>query len=162
MGFQSGLTHIGVVLYSKIAKLHTGFVKHSNIRKLFQMLWKIPHHQDVTRIDLGLHVANTQLFTTKAGMRENAKKIAILFTDGEQTTDGVNDSIPLREASNRLRERGIIVYAVGIGDSVKKNQLLDIAGDQQHMIEISSFSELQQSAAKIAASTCQIAGKNDI
>ncbi|XP_028401134.1 uncharacterized protein LOC114524110 isoform X2 [Dendronephthya gigantea] len=157
MGFKPGLTHIGVVLYSKKAELHTGFAKHSNVRRLFQMLWKIPHHKDVTRIDLGLHVANTELFTTKAGMRKNAKKIAILFTDGEQTTQGVTDLIPLREASNRLRERGIIVYAVGIGDSVKRKQLLDIAGDEGHVIELSSFSELQESAAKIAASTCQAA-----
>ena len=69
MGFKPGVTHVGVVLYSKKAEVWTRFGKHANVRKLFRVLWKMPHYRDVTRIDLGLDVANNDLFTKEAGMR---------------------------------------------------------------------------------------------
>lgn len=159
MGFEPGSTHIGVVLYSKEAEVWTEFGKHVNFRKLFRVLWKMPHHQDVTRIDLGLHVANTKLFTKEAGMRDDVDKIAILFTDGEQTTKNVDNLIPLGEAADGLRKRGITVFAVGIGSVVKSDQLLKIAGKQENVILLGSFSELEESTIKIAASICQVVGK---
>ena len=160
MGFKPDVTHIGVVIYSNNAKLYTSFGAQANFRKLFRTLLKMPHHKDVTRIDLGLHVANTQLFTTANGMREDVEKIAILFTDGEQTTIGVKDYIPLKEAAGSLKERGIVVFAVGIGGKVKRSQLLEIAGSAEYVIMLQSFAELQESVSKIAASTCQqVVGK---
>ena len=155
MGFKDGHTNIGVVLYSRDAQVWSKFGKHINFRKLFRTVTKMPHFQHLTRIDLGLHVANTQLFTTAAGMRENIGKVAILFTDGEQTTKNVTDLIPLDVASRRLRDRGIAVFAVGVGKSVKKEQLLEIAGNEKRVILLRSFSELQESVNRIASSTCQ-------
>lgn len=162
MGFKPNRTHIGVVLYSKTAEMYSRFGSQHTMRKLFRILLKMPHLQDVTRIDLALHVAHTQLFTTEGGMREDVKKIAILFTDGEQTTDGVTDLIPLKEAANKLRERGIVVFAVGIGMGARRDQLLEIAGSGEYVIMLESFTELQQSAIKIATSTCQqVEGKSE-
>ena len=90
-------------------------------------------------------------------------KIAILFTDGEQTTENVDDLIPLRQAANALKRRGIVVFAVGIGESVKRQQLLEITGSRDKVIMLQSFSELQESANKIAASTCQqVVGKLNV
>ena len=147
--------HMGVVLYSKDARVWTKFGGQANFRKLFRILGKMLHLKDLTRIDLGLDVANSQLFTREAGMREDAKKVAILFTDGEQTTKDVNDLIPLSVAAGRLRDRGIVIFAVGIGSKVRKQQLVEIADSEEHVIMLRSFSELRESAVKIASSTCQ-------
>ena len=161
MGFKPSVTHIGIVLYSNRAELYTTFGEHANLRKLFRTLLKMPHHKDVTRIDLGLHIADTKLFTTDSGMREDVKKVAILFTDGEQTTVGVNDLIPLEQAAGRLKERGIDIFAVGIGKKVKRQQLLKIASSAEYVIMLRSFAELQESVSKIAAFTCQqVVGKS--
>ncbi len=163
MGFRPKTTHVGVVLYSRKARVWSQFQKQANFRKLFRILWRMPHDRDVTRIDLGLHVANTQLFTKEAGMRENVTKVAIFFTDGIQTTQGVDDLIPISDVASRLRERGIVIFAVGIGNGVERKQLLEIAGREEYVIMMTSFSDLEQSAAKIAALTCQqVVGKFDI
>ena len=155
--------HMGVVLYSKDARVWTKFGQQANFRKFFRIVGKMLHLKDVTRIDLGLDVANTQLFTKEAGMREDAKKVAILFTDGEQTTEGVNDLIPLSVAAGRLRNQGIVIFAVGIGSKVRKQQLVEVADSEEHVIMLKSFSELRQSAVKIASTACQqVIGKFQI
>ncbi|XP_046846522.1 uncharacterized protein LOC124440254 isoform X2 [Xenia sp. Carnegie-2017] len=156
LGFAPDALHVGAVLYSKEANLWTRFKDNLNLRTWFKKLWTMPHYRDVTRIDLGLDVANTQLFTRKSGMRDDAIKIAILFTDGEQTTRGINDLIPLREAADKLRERDITVFAVGIGKSVRKDQLLEIAKTSEYIITLSSFNELEAKTRKMAKDVCQL------
>ena len=153
-------SHVGVVVYSKDARVWTKFGQQANFRKLFRILGRMPHYRDLTRIDLGLDVANTKLFTKEDGMREDAHKIAILFTDGEQTTENVNDLIPLKEVASRLKDRGIVLFAVGIGEKVKRSQLLEIASGEEYVIMMESFSALRESAKKIAALACQVVGKS--
>ncbi|XP_046846577.1 collagen alpha-6(VI) chain-like [Xenia sp. Carnegie-2017] len=156
LGFAPDALRVGAVLYSKEAKVWIQFKEIVELRKLFKKLWKMPHYRDMTRIDYGLVVANTQLFTRESGMRDDAIKIAILLTDGEQTTRGIKDLIPLREAADKLREREVAVFAVGIGKSVRKDQLLEITNASEYVKILSSFNDLKSVTRKVARDVCQL------
>lgn len=155
MGFKPNRTHIGVVLYSKVAEVAFKFSVHPHLRKLFRSIDNLQHWKDRTRIDLGLQTANTSLFSKEGGMRENVTKIAILLTDGEQTTKNVNDLIPLRVAANALKRRGITIFVIGIGPFINRNELLQIVDRSDQLIELSTFAELEEKVNDIATALCQ-------
>ena len=155
MGFKPDQTHVGVVLYSKIAEVALKFGKHPHLRKLFRSIHNLPHRKDRTRIDLGLQTANTSLFSREGGMRENVTKIAILLTDGKQTTENVKDLIPLREAANFLKQRGITIFVVGIGKNIDRGELRQIVDKEDQLIEAKTFAELEDEVVNIATKSCR-------
>ena len=161
MGFKPGQTHVGVVLYSKIAEVALKFGEHPHLRKLFRSIYNLPHRKDRTRIDLGLRTANTSLFSKEGGMRENVTKIAILLTDGKQTTVNVKDLIPLREAANVLKQRGITIFVVGIGKNIDRGELEQIVDKENQLIEAKTFADLEDEVVNnIVSKSCkQAAGK---
>ena len=160
MGFKPGRTHVGVVLYSKVAEVALKFGRHPHLRKLFRSIQNLPHRKDLTRIDMGLQTANTSLFSKEGGMRENVTKIAILLTDGKQTTENVTDLIPVREAADALKKRGISVFAVGIGSSVERDELLQIVDSKDNLMEAETFEQLKQEVVQIASESCRVAGES--
>ena len=155
MGFKPDRTHIGVVLYSKVAKVAFKFGEHPHLRKLFRSIHNLPHWKDRTRIDLGLQTANNSLFSKEGGMRENVTKIAILLTDGEQTTENINDLVPLRVPADALKRRGITIFVIGIGKFFNRKQLLQIVDRRDQLIEASTFTELEEKVNDIATTLCQ-------
>ena len=160
MGFKPGRTHVGIVLYSKVAEVALKFGRHPHLRKLFRSIQDLPHRKDLTRIDLGLQTANTSLFSKEGGMRENVTKIAILLTDGKQTVDNVSDLIPVRDAAEAIKQRNIPIFAIGIGRSVDRDELLEIVGSEDKLIEAKSFEQLQKEVDQIANVSCKVAGKS--
>ena len=76
-----------------------------------------------TRIDKALRFTAERIFGIDKGDRRNVPDLAVVFTDGKSDPG----SEPLSEASQTLRERGVHVISVGLGDDVDVNELKAMA-----------------------------------
>ncbi|XP_015750459.1 PREDICTED: uncharacterized protein LOC107330348, partial [Acropora digitifera] len=155
-------THIAVVAYSTDAKVEFKFdaltgpsVTEEGYGRLID---RIRFQRGFTFIDKALLLADREVFTTAAGMRPELPQIAIVITDGEQTTDR-GQFTELSEASLSLKNKNIQVYSLGIGSGVNETQLEDIASSVENVFSATSFTELTPVATAIVARSCSAAVK---
>ena len=82
-----------------------------------------------------------------------------MITDGKQTT--TSQYTKLSEASRGIKNKGVIVYAIGVGSGVDQAELEEIASGLDYVFTSSSFESLQNEASKIRKSVCEVskAGK---
>ena len=80
-------------------------------------------------------------------------QIAIVITDGKQTTTG--NYTRLSVASEGLKMSEVTVYAVGVGSSVDRDELEEIATRPEYVLTSSSFRALQTIAPQIRKSVCE-------
>ena len=82
--------------------------------------------------------------------------MAIVITDGKQTT-----TLPyttLSVASRGIKNKGVTVYALGVGSGADRAELEQIASGSDYVFTSSSFSDLKNIAPKITKRFC--AGKS--
>ena len=83
-----------------------------------------------------------------------SSKVAILITDGIQTTDR-GPYTDLGVAAKSLRDIGVHVYSFGIGKALDPVALSTIASyKQENVFRASNFSDLAGPAKSILASVC--------
>ena len=80
------------------------------------VLQTLPKTDDRTRIDRALNLAVDKIFPSA---RQGVHKMAIILTDGVQSTGAQG----LRPCSKPLRDAGVRVIAVGIGDGKQEGRL---------------------------------------
>lgn len=51
---------------------------------------------------------------------------------------------PLSAAAQGLRDRGVSIYVIGIGDKVKVPELMDLTSDYRNMFTADDFSTLRE------------------
>ena len=93
-----------------------------------------------------LHFLKQSLFTT-------CFQIAIVITDGEQTTNR-GAYTALSEAARGLKNKNVRVFSLGIGARVDEKQLNDIASSPDNVLTATSFSDLSPAAKTIVRSSC--------
>lgn len=77
-----------------------------------------------------------------------------MITDGKQTT--TSQYTKLSEASRGIKNKGVIVYAIGVGGGVDQAELEEIASGLDYIFTSSSFESLQNEASKIRKSVCEV------
>lgn len=77
-----------------------------------------------------------------------------MITDGKQTT--TSQYTKLSEASRGIKNKGVIVYAIGVGSGVDQAELEEIASGLDYVLTSSSFESLQNEASKIRKSVCEV------
>ena len=77
-----------------------------------------------------------------------------MITDGKQTT--TSQYTKLSEASRGIKNKGVIVYAIGVGSGVDQVELEEIASGLDYVFTSSSFESLQNEASKIRKSVCEV------
>ena len=77
-----------------------------------------------------------------------------MITDGRQTT--TSQYTKLSEASRGIKNKGVIVYAIGVGSGVDQAELEEIASGLDYVFTSSSFESLQNEASKIRKSVCEV------
>ncbi len=69
----------------------------------------------------------------------------ILITDGQQSTHSPGEKIEdLAVLAQRLREKGVRVYVIGIGAEVDQVQLRSMVDEPHHLFLKKDFKELNQ------------------
>ncbi|XP_051795476.1 lysyl oxidase homolog 2-like [Acanthochromis polyacanthus] len=92
-------------------------------------------------------------FKYDMGMRRDARKIVVVFTDG-------TSSDRVKEPAEHLRDTGIEVYAIGIGGA-SKLQLVNMATDRAHLYFLKDFSSLRRIVNDFSISLCNSATSRD-
>lgn len=157
-GISSQGTHISVIDFSVYAYLAIRLRDYTDVLSFNNAVDTIPLIGYMTRIDLALTVAKTDMFNSQNGARENVTKVLVLMTDGSQTqTDDITDPLVVAE---ELRELGIHLFAVGIGDEVNQTELMNIAGGPRNVFSADSFDDL--SGSQVADNLVNLACSQDL
>lgn len=77
------------------------------------------------------------------------RQVLILLTDGKSTSP-----TQTAEQARLLKETGVYVIAVGIGNSLNQNELHSIASDATGVVSVSAFSDLPTHLQSIKTLYC--------
>ena len=74
----------------------------------------------------------------------------MILTDGRSNTGQVSG--PARQ----LKNSGVVIFSVGIGQSLSMRELRSMASDpvDQHVTTLNNFSELERQAEQMSSQTC--------
>lgn len=78
---------------------------------------------------------------------EKVSQNLVLITDGDSQDD-------VEDAGNRLRQLGVEVFAIGIGD-VHDLELLQITGSPQRLFTVQNFGSLEKIKQKVVDTICK-------
>ena len=80
-------------------------------------------------------------------------QLAVIITDGNQTKTG--QYTKLSDASRGIKNKGVTVYAVGVGSGVDQAELEEIASRPEYVFISSSFKELQSISSGVTRRLCE-------
>ena len=114
-----------------------------------------------TRIDLGLIMAHTVLFSPiYGGARPGVKKLAFILTDGKQNPDENGLNVSVAAAAKPLMDEGIKTFSIGIGSEVNKDELRGMVEYDEDVILAANFDELLRKIQNITEQTCDEISKS--
>ncbi|KAK1332449.1 hypothetical protein QTO34_007126 [Cnephaeus nilssonii] len=90
------------------------------------------------------------LFTEEHGSRikQNVKQMLVIVTDGVSS-----DRYMLNDTASKLRDKGIIIYAVGV-DQANQDELEIIAGNKNNTIHVRDFDKLKDISLPLQEIMC--------
>ena len=148
-----------VVLYSTRASVKLDFSQKFNLQRFISTIDNLPHERGVTRTDTALIITSEYIFTNHTvNQRHNAPKIAILITDGK-AGPRKPDFLPVSNASEPLKQKGVRILAVGIGKRIDKQELLEITERKTDLIISKHFSHLSDLVDDMVANIWMAIGK---
>lgn len=130
-------------------------------KSLLAAVENIPYRTGSTETGKGIDFLLTQYFTDEAGSRidQRVPQIAVVITDGESSDDVI-------APAQRLRQRGVIVLGIGVGQANRK-ELESIANQpsERFLFSISNYQALQRLTEGLLQTVCvsvddQMEGEN--
>lgn len=139
---------VGVATFSTSVQEQIRLNQYSSAPALLAAISAVSQDGGLTYTDEGLQFARTTAFTH--GGRPNASKIVVVLTDGRS----YSSSSTISEANKLKNMPGMKVISIGIGSSVDKTELLNIASDAAHMFTVAGFDSLDAIKSEIAFAAC--------
>ena len=127
--------HAAVTLFSSAANLEIKFSDHTSFNTFEAAVNGLPKANGGTRIDIGMDVAEKQMFNPANGMRPSAAKSLLLITDG-------TNNVPLKDMRGPFRARKIKIIVIGAGN-VNKAELEKLVDDPKDLHIASSMEALK-------------------
>ena len=138
-------THVGIVEFSDKANvvlpLNELFQPNSIEDKVQRM---IPSGGKGTVTDEALRKSADQVFHVKSGGRPGASKVLIIVTDGKSS-----GKEPPKRAVKPVKEKGVRVYVVNIGEDTDKDELKDIVPTEKNIYPAKTPKEVPTIAPKL-------------
>lgn len=154
---KGGQVRAAVIVYGSKAQLKIKLNDFSDMESFKAALDKRVRFsgEPLTRIDLGLDLANSELFREENGDRPNVSNYLVMVTDGIQNS-GVwaidNNLVPNNVAP--LWRRNITIFAVGVSRANRK-QLRRIAGKRGTSIYKTRLRYLKDAVDEIVPKACK-------
>nr|XP_058972922.1 collagen alpha-1(XII) chain-like [Pocillopora verrucosa] len=104
-------------------------------------------------INRGLREVNEQVFQEEFGMRPDVKKVVLLITNGKQTAITSPDEAGPIDASTELKDRGVYVIVLGIGQ-VDVIEPWNYASNAQEVLQVEDFSQLDSKVKEVSETLC--------
>jgi len=145
-------TRAGVITFSYYVEHSIKLNDHYNQTAFNNAVDDIKLMGSTTDIAQSLRVAQRDFFTRENGDRPNIKNLVVLITDGDQTHGNENPRVVAQE----LRNRGVKVVAVGIGDATNKTTLNAVTGDEKYVFIVPGFDSLSDKSfvQQVLRATC--------
>ncbi|KAL3875024.1 hypothetical protein ACJMK2_037965 [Sinanodonta woodiana] len=143
---------IGLITFATYPKNEFYLNTYTTKSTLLSQIQRVAYMNGQTYTDQGLEFARSNSFTPVHGDRRDAQNYLIILTDGASA----NPSNTLA-AAQHLKQQGIRIIAIGIGNNINRNELYGIASDSNHVFTVTSFTALQQIREEIKQAAC--AGK---
>ncbi|KAK7095218.1 uncharacterized protein [Littorina saxatilis] len=138
------------VVYSSFVNLHFDFNDYTTKDQARTLLLNTTKLGGGTSTYFGLDLAASTLYNSINGARPDAKKVAILITDGKS-----KNFTKTSDSAQALRDLGATVFVVGVG-GYRLNELHAVASDPicSHVLTLNSFSDIQSILTEIQRSVC--------
>ncbi|KAM9782556.1 collagen alpha-6(VI) chain-like [Neosynchiropus ocellatus] len=147
-------TRFGVILYSTEVKSIFTLKEYGSKREVLQAIGNLKSlHQD-THTGEALEFCFKEFDAVNGGRRAlGVPQFLMVITDGEAT-----DPFILEKPSKALRDAGIHVYSIGVGEA-NRDQLKTMAGRDDHVFYVNNFDSLQTLLSTITDSLCNEANR---
>ncbi|XP_059143927.1 uncharacterized protein LOC131931218 isoform X2 [Physella acuta] len=138
-----------VIVFSSFPKIISSFdiTSHTGIKEIVS---EAPYQSQSTDTAAALRMARTKAFTPSNCVRQDAKKIVFVLTDGES-----NNPDETAEEAELLKQTGTMVMAVGVAGA-KIEELKKIASFPENVYYVSSFDLLQNLLEEVAGALCKL------
>ncbi|XP_067097113.1 collagen alpha-1(XII) chain [Osmerus mordax] len=139
---------IGLAQYSGDPKTEWHLNAHPTRESLLNAVANLPYKGGNTMTGMALNYILENNFRPNVGLREDARKIGVLITDGKSQDEIVTNS-------QRLRDQNIELYAIGVKNA-DENELRSIATDPDeiHMYNVNDFSFLLDIVDELTVNLC--------
>ncbi|XP_071325050.1 collagen alpha-6(VI) chain-like [Trachinotus anak] len=145
-----GKVRIGLAQYSDEPHQEFLLKDHKDRKSLLNAVEKMTHRGGGTETGKAIDFLLKQCFTEAAGSRANQRvpQVAVVITDGEST-----DSVA--EPAQSLRDRGILVFAIGVGEA-NEQELQSIANEPPHhfVFTIDDYPALETIRERLLQTVC--------
>ncbi|GAB1606676.1 uncharacterized protein LOC115210527 [Argonauta hians] len=151
--FEIGPKHmqIGALSFNSRPHLEFHLNKFHSKQDIKKAISTIRYTIGNTFTDQAINFMHYHMFTHANGARTNVPKIGVIITDGEST---LPDDTKL-EAAN-ARKSNITLISIGIGSSISRKELNEIASDpdNEHVFNSKDFNNLLHIVDTVANKTC--------
>ena len=143
-------TLIGIAQYSDTPQLEFGLHDYKTFDKLLPAINRMKYKGGNTAAGKALTFALEQVFGRRS--RPNAQKVVLVITDGESLQDSVT------EPARRLRENGVEIFSIGVGDEINLLELQDMATDpdQSHVFQVGGYNAISGITSVVLKDICRI------
>lgn len=150
-------SHAAIVLYSDNHLISARLDQFSTQAQFQAIVDRLRYLSQRSRMDASLTAAHSRIFTKAGNARNFLPKVAILFTDGQQTR--FRDRVPLPDAAKRLRDRGVDIFVIGVGNGPSRSEMESMVVDKRnHVLRIKNFKTLKEQSEAIADRVCRLFG----
>ncbi|XP_033733474.1 collagen alpha-1(XII) chain-like [Pecten maximus] len=147
-------TQVGVATFSTSSRADILLQQYNDKASLLHAVQHVAYKDGETRTDLGLNTVERNIFHSTHhhyGPRRGAKRFVIVLTDGRSNEPDLTSS-----AGRSLKRHVDEVFAIGIGHSVDKAELSNIAtNDHHHVFTAGNFHDLQNLQGNIVKEICE-------
>ncbi|XP_071097399.1 uncharacterized protein [Haliotis cracherodii] len=143
---------IALVTFSSGYKSQFDFNQYTNNADVHEAIDQVLKSEGPTDTDQALDYASETLFTKYSGSREGSSKVILLVTDGKSTAP--KKTLP---AAIRTRNKGITIFAIGVGGDVDTDELRHLANKPEctHVVTLTGYGELSSLVGEIQEVSCK-------
>ncbi|KXJ24916.1 coadhesin [Exaiptasia diaphana] len=150
-------TRLAIIVYNQNPYVQITFNQsaafHMRSGELAKLVRSLPYLRGGTRTDKALQEAAKDIFTSHGGDRYDVPNVLLVLTDGRTN----NQSKPYQDALRPLRDRKVVVIAVGVGSGINRPELLQIVmGKQDRVFSVSDYRDLYIKLSDIVDSVCHV------
>ncbi|KAK3780684.1 hypothetical protein RRG08_015474 [Elysia crispata] len=143
---------IGLIVFDSEIFPQFNLNDYSNKQDVLTRVASTEYTGHLTRTDLALDYAAATSFTTASGTRSTAAQIVVVITDGQS-----NEPNKTVLAAQRVRDKGVTVFSIGVGSGIDIVELKAIASDpdSSHVFLVDGYNALQKILAQVEKSACK-------
>ncbi|XP_052721546.1 uncharacterized protein LOC128192692 [Crassostrea angulata] len=141
---------VSVGTFSDNARRYFALNSHPNLHDLQAAIKRMYYEFGQTQTHLAFLLAEMYVFTNVSGDRPSATNVMFVLTDGRS-----QNHTATVQGAQRLKNAGVKIYAIGIGNQTDRGELNDIASDTNHVFMVDSFTDLSSIHTLVQNTYCE-------